>query len=91
MDTSLNPRLESDRTQPEAVPVRLFAWGLTDHDVETAVRSARRGPFRAAWDFTRVERDTEGACPIDVTDPKVIAADCGPGWAYAVYPAGAVS
>jgi len=73
------------------VPVRLFAWGLTEHHAETAVQSARRGSFRAAWDVAQVERETTDACPIDVTDAKVIAADCGPGWAYAVYPAGTAS
>jgi hypothetical protein len=91
MDARLNPHLERDQTQPETVPVHLIAWGLTDCHAETAVQSAQRGSFRAAWRFAQVERETTGACPIDVTDPKVIAADCGPGWAYAVYPAGTAS
>ena len=91
MDAHLNPHLERDETQPENVPARLFAWGLTDRHAEAAVQSAQRGSFRAAWHITQVERETEGACPIDVTDARVIAADCGPGWAYAVYPAGTVS
>ena len=69
------------------VSVHVVAWGLTDHHAQTAVQSAQRGRFRWGWNFARVDRTTEGACPIDVNDPKVIAADCGSGWAYAVYPA----
>jgi hypothetical protein len=72
---------------PPTVRVRLLAWGLTEADTETAVQSAQRGRFRAGWEFATVERTIEGACPIDISDPKVIAADCGAGWAYAVYPA----
>jgi hypothetical protein len=66
--------------------VRVLAWGLTKEDAETAVRVAGFGPSRAAWDFTRIDWVTDGACPIDIRDPKVIAADAGSGWAYAVYP-----
>ena len=91
MDARLNPPLERNQTQPGTVSVRLLAWGLTDSHAETAVQSAQRGSVRAAWDFAQIERETTGACPIDVTDAKVIAADCGPGWAYAVYPAGTAS
>jgi hypothetical protein len=91
MDVRLNSHLERDQTQPDTVPVRLIAWGLTDQHAETAVQSARHGSFRTTWDFAQVERETEGACSIDVTDPKVIAADCGSGWAYAIYPAEAAS
>jgi hypothetical protein len=91
MDARLNPHLERDSTRPGTVPVDLLAWGLTDRHAETAVQSAQRGPFRAAWTFAKIERETTDACPIDITDAKVIAADCGPGWAYAVYPAGTTS
>ena len=76
---------------PPRIQVRLLAWGITDQHAETAVQSAQRGSFRAAWDFTNIQRQTTDACPIDVTDVKLIAADCGAGWAYAVYPAGVAS
>jgi hypothetical protein len=68
------------------VPVRVLAWGVSGDDAEAAVSRAGFGAARAGWDFTRVERVTEGSCPVDVSDPRVIAADCGAGWAYAVYP-----
>jgi anti-anti-sigma factor len=79
------------RTSPAdtigSVRVRLLVWGLTDRHVQTAEQQARSTSARIAWDFTRTDRHTEDSCPIDISDPKVIAADCGPGWAYAVYPA----
>lgn len=70
------------------VRVHLLAWGLTEQHVDKAVRTAQGRPARRAWDFAEVERSTDDACPINVCDPKVIAADCGSGWAYAVYAAG---
>jgi len=73
---------------PSRVPVQLVAWGLTDADADTAVSCAERRPSRVAWEFVEVRKLTEGACPIDISDPKVVAADAGAGWAYAVLPAG---
>jgi hypothetical protein len=72
---------------PTRIAVRLIAWGLTDQHADTAVQMAQRGQSRARWNFVQIERSTDDACPIDVCDPKVIAADCGSGWAYAVFPA----
>lgn len=71
-------------------PVRVLAWGLSPEHAETAVRQVSLRPARKVWDLAEVEQVTEGACPIDLSDPRVIVADCGAGWAYAVYPAGAV-
>ena len=69
------------------VRVRLLAWGLTERGVDKAIRTAQSGQARRGWEFAEIDRSTDDACPIDVCDPKVIAADCGAGWAYAVYPA----
>ena len=69
-------------------PVRVLAWGLSAEHAENAVRQVSLRPASKVWDLAKVERVTEGACPIDVTAPNVVAADCGSGWAYAVYPAG---
>lgn len=69
-------------------PVRVLAWGLSTEHAENAVRQVSLRPAHQAWELAEVERVTEGACPIDVTDPNVVAADCGPGWAFAVYPVG---
>jgi hypothetical protein len=74
-----------------SVRVRLLVWGLTDRHIQTAERHARNESARGAWVFTQIDRLTEGPCPIDISDPKVIAADCGSGWAYAVYPTGTAS
>ena len=68
-------------------PVRVLAWGLSAEHAENAVRQVSLRPASRVWELAKVERVTEGACPIDVSDPNVVAADCGSGWAYAVYPA----
>jgi hypothetical protein len=72
---------------PGRVPVLLLAWGLTEADTAMAVKCAEQRPSRVAWEFVHIDKLTDGACPIDISDPKVIAADCSSGWAYAVYPA----
>jgi hypothetical protein len=69
-------------------PVRVLAWGVSTAQAENAVRQVSLRPASEAWDLAEVERVTEGACPIDVGDPHAIVANCGSGWAYAVYPAG---
>lgn len=65
--------------------VRVLAWGVSAQDVDQAVRRAGAGPSRRGWQFEHVERIESDACPLDVQDPKTIAADAGQGWAYAVY------
>jgi hypothetical protein len=70
------------------VRVRLVTWGLTERHAAIAEDSARYGSARARWEFVEIERTTEDACPIDPTDPGVIAADARDGWAYAAYRAG---
>lgn len=74
------------RTLPP-VRVRLVTWGLTDRHAAIAEDVARSGPSRTRWTFTKIEQRTEDTCPIDPTDPKVIAADAREGWAYAAYAA----
>lgn len=90
------PPASDDIASPPSAPtaddsrvrVRLLAWGLTQGHAETAARYAESKASRASWEFAQVEQATSDACPIDITDPKAIAADLGPGWAYAVYPVG---
>lgn len=72
---------------PNRTRVRLRVWGVTDADAEHAVDKAGLPPSRRGWDFADVQRVDGARCPIDVNDPKTIAADAGERWAYAVYPA----
>lgn len=65
--------------------VRLRVWGFTAADVLHAIDAAGAGPGRAAWEFD-VERLDGAVCPLDVRDPKVLAADAGYHWAYCAYP-----
>ncbi len=69
------------------VRLRLVAWGATDADVDTAIRQAGLGSWRADWEFVEVERSVGGPCPVDPLDGGLVASGAGDGWAYAVYPA----
>jgi hypothetical protein len=73
--------------KPGRVPVRVLAWGVTEADIDSALARAGQGWARNTWQFAQVERLTGTPCPIDVKDPKSIAADAGFDWAYAVYSA----
>jgi|GEM_PF-6590874 len=64
--------------------VQVRAWGLTDADVEDALRHAGRGWGRGGWEFAAVERLTGSPCPLDVRDPQALAAEADFGWAYVV-------
>lgn len=76
---------EPDIGQRNRVTVRLLVWGATDEQAEHADRRAREGDSRRGWDFVNVELLAGAVCPINTQDPKVIAADAGADWAYAVY------
>jgi hypothetical protein len=87
MDTRLNPRIEHTQAQPGTLAVRLFVWGENDADQEHAIRKAGYGGGRTRWQFVTIERHSGTESPIYIEDPKTIAAEAGPRWAYAVYPA----
>jgi len=73
--------------QTARTAVRVQAWGVTGADVEHALYRAEQGESRNAWDFVEIDRLPLGTpCPIDLQDPKPIAAGSGYHWAYAVYP-----
>lgn len=71
------------------IAVRLLAWGLTEADVETAIDRATIGPGRVEWQFAEVDCTTAARCPLNLDDPKTIAAGQDASgthaWAYAVY------
>lgn len=73
---------------PGRVAVRVLAWGESATAVECAVSLAGWGPSRQRWRFATIERFESAQCPLNMQDPKMIAADAGQGWAYAVYRAG---
>lgn len=73
------------RPDPEVIPVRAKLWGETEADQERALDCARRSPWRNGWDFVEVERRDGSTCPLDLKDPKALAAEQGYGWAYVVY------
>jgi hypothetical protein len=76
---------EPDVGHRRRVTVSLLIWGATDEQAEQAARRAGEGESRKRWDFVDIQRLAATICPIDVHDPKVIAADADAGWAYAVY------
>lgn len=67
------------------MPVRVRAWGLTDEEAEAAVKRSVQGWGRSGWEIAVVERLTGAPCPLDVNDPRALAAQADFGWAYAVY------
>jgi hypothetical protein len=71
--------------QRRRITVSLLVWGATDEQAEQAARRAGEGESRKSWDFVDVQRLAGTASPINVDDPKAIAADADAGWAYAVY------
>jgi len=73
-----------DTLRAARLSVQVRAWGLTDADVEDALRHAGRGWGRGGWEFVAVERLTGAPCPLDVRNPGALAADAGYGWAYVV-------
>lgn len=70
------------------VGVRIKAWGAESAQLEFAVYLAQERPAARWWHIASIERLDGVSCPLDLEDPGSIAADCGPGWAYVVYPAG---
>lgn len=67
------------------VPVRARLWGLTDADRKRAFDHAQRSPWRNGWDFVEVDDNSDDTCPLNLKDPKALAAQQGYGWAYVVY------
>ena len=68
-------------------PVILHIWGTTALAEATAERVAGNGWSRALWEFVHVERVSGLSCPLDLLDPRSIAAESDDTWAYVVYPA----
>jgi hypothetical protein len=66
--------------------MRARVWGVNETEIERALHKARWGQGRGGWEYDDVERLTGEDCPIDVADPKAVAAERGEFWAYAVYP-----
>lgn len=67
------------------LPVLVRAWGLTDADVDQALRRAERGWGRGDWEFVDVERLTSPACPLDVKDGRALVTEASTRWAYTVH------
>lgn len=73
--------------QPPRLPVRLVVWGVTDADVEHAIRKASQAERRHTWEFIgEPDRHRSTTCAITDDDGPTIAQKAGYHWAYAVYP-----
>jgi hypothetical protein len=79
-------RAQSASSHAPTVPVRAQLWGVTEADIDYALRKAKAGEFRRTWEFATIERLSGIPCPLDMHDPKAIAAEQGYHWAYVVYP-----
>ena len=71
------------------VRVKLRVWGVTDTEIEHAIRRAGIGAGQVNWK-PDIHRLSAVPCPLALDDPAAIAAESGPGWAYVAYPEGHV-
>lgn len=88
MDVLLNPDPVPCGHRRDTIQVCANVWGETEADQGQALDHAQRAPSRNTWDFVEVDRRTGGTCPLNLKDPRALAADQGYGWAYVVYRAG---
>lgn len=73
--------------QPPRLPVRLVVWGVTDADIEHAIRKASQAERRNSWEFIgEPERHRSTTCTIADDDGPTVGQKAGYHWAYAVYP-----
>lgn len=77
--------------QAGRIPVRALLWGKTDADLWRALDRAQRSPSRTAWEFVAEQQQalTSPTCPLNLHDPKALAAEQGYGWAYLILHASA--
>jgi len=68
------------------LPVRALLWGRTDADLWRALSHAQGAPSRGAWEFVTEQQQTltSPTCPLNLEDPRALAAEQGYGWAYVV-------
>lgn len=68
------------------ISVCALLWGRTDTDLWRALDHARSGSSRSGWRFVDEEQEcvTGATCPLDLADPRALAAGQGYGWGYVV-------
>jgi len=72
--------------QPPRIPVRLVVWGVTEADVEHAIRKASQAEQRNTWEIVgEPDRRRGTTCAITGDEGPTIAQKAGYHWAYAIY------